>query len=160
MTKQIPLSQDKFALVDDADFDWLSQWKWHCTVKGYAARNINSGHRHGRKILLMHREINKTHPGIKTDHRDGNGLNNQRYNLRNSTDSQNMMNRKSARGSSSRFKGVYWNKQDRKWRVQITANKKRIYLGDFKSDTDAAIAYNKKAVELHGEFALLNRVDS
>jgi hypothetical protein len=91
------------------------------------------------------------------DHRDRNPANNQKYNLRIATVSQNAANRcKQTRyfGVSSRFKGVCWNKETKKW----TARCKGIHLGCFKDEKEAAKAYNNKAIELYGEFAYLNKL--
>ena len=90
------------------------------------------------------------------DHIDGNGLNNQRNNLRKATHQENMMNRQSNKNSSSQFKGVHWYERTNKWQARITFNQKRISLGYFTSEIDAAKTYNKKALELFGEFAKLN----
>lgn len=103
----------------------------------------------------MHRQIlGLTDPKIFTDHKDHNGLNNQRSNLRIATHGQNMAN-KSPSGKS-KYMGVSWNKNDKKWRSQIRKNRVTIYLGSYINEIDAAIAYNNKAVEVHGEFANLN----
>ena len=107
----------------------------------------------------MHRVINDTPKILGTDHIDGNPLNNQKSNLRNATKSQNGMNRKSNRNSSSKYKGISWNKQNKKWRGEIQKNKKRYGLGYFKSEIEAARAYNKKALELFGEYARLNKFE-
>ena len=93
----------------------------------------------------------------ETDHIDGNGLNNQRGNLRSVTDSQNQMNRKNIRGTS-KYKGVYWNKANKKWLARITINQKNIYIGYFLYEHNAAHAYNFKATELYGEYASLNPI--
>jgi hypothetical protein len=109
--KQIPLTRGKIAFVDDADFEWLNQWKWYASKdrkgKFYARRKV---HVMGKKITVqMHREILDPGPGVMTDHRDGSGLNNQRHNLRTCNHQQNNMNRNTTRGAS-RYKGVYWHK--------------------------------------------------
>ena len=151
--KQIPLTQGKFALVDDADFDWLNQWKWYCLNGAYAARNVYSGK--NKKCILMHREIACTPDGLLTDHRDLDGLNNQRYNLRDATKSQNGMNRGANKGAESKFKGVFA-KGGRFWGAQIMVNGILEFRGQYQSEIEAAQAYNEAAIELHGEFARLN----
>ena len=156
--KQIPLTQGKFALVDDADFDWLNQWKWHFS-HGYAVRR--EWIVKGRGITVwMHKQILEPARGMITDHRDTNKLNNQRYNLREATKSQNGMNRLSSRGSSSRFKGVSWYENRGKWVSQIMVNGKNKNLGHHLSEIDAAEAHNKAALEYQGEFARLNDLTS
>lgn len=145
----IPLSARKFAIVDDADYEWLSQWKWCFGGKGYAIRSVRNGNK--RSSVLMHRVINKTPLGIKTDHRDGDSLNNQRHNLRDSNDIQNQGN---AKIKSHKYKGVF--KSGKNWIAQIRINKILKYLGTFESDFLAAIAYNKEAKKHFRDFAKLN----
>lgn len=104
----------------------------------------------------MHRLIlGVTNPKIKIDHRDGNGLNNQRHNLREATQAQNLANSR-PRSGSSRFKGVTFRSPD-KWIAQISKDGKHTYLGIFRDEFDAATAYNFAAIEMFGEFARLNR---
>lgn len=159
--KEIELTQGLVALVDDDMFDELNKFKWcaHRSVKSkntfYAVRNKRAG----RKVVgnfLMHREILKPPDGMDTDHRDGNGLNNQRYNLRTCTRTQNNANRKPYLNTLSKFKGVSWRKDRDKWRAYIKIDRQYIHLGHFDLEIDAAIAYDTKAIELFGEFARLN----
>lgn len=97
---------------------------------------------------------------IICDHKDGDTLNNQRYNLRIVTKSQNNCNRISHRKSVSKYKGVSYDKSRSKWQSHIkdTKTKKHIFIGRFNNEQDAAIAYNNKASELHGEYARLNTI--
>lgn len=155
--KKIPLTQNKFALVDDEDYDFLMQWKWHCTGKGYAARNLNSGSRHGRKTMLMHRAILKC-GSSHVDHRDLDRLNNQKRNLRPATFAQNRANSTAMKNSISGIKGVHWHSRIKKWMARIGGGETRKHLGYFKDKKDAAIAYNNAAVKKYGEFARLNDV--
>ena len=90
------------------------------------------------------------------DHIDHNGLNNRRSNLRLCTTAQNARNVFSYKGSTSKYKGVCWYKEGRKWAAKIKLNNKAYHLGLFEDETEAAIAYDKKARELHGEFGCLN----
>lgn len=151
--KQIPLTRGKSALVDDADFEWLSQWKWHLGGCGYARRQQRQPDGK-QKTILMHREICPQYKMI--DHRDGDGINNQRDNLREATQAQNNMNRRSTAGSSSRFKGVYLDTKSGKWRAKISVNNIEKNIGYFSCEVDAALAYNKAAIDKHGEFSRLN----
>lgn len=106
--------------------------------------------------ILMHREILGLIAGSPDgDHRDGDGLNNRRNNLRVVTKSQNQMNQQKIRGNS-RFKGVCWDKSRGKWLATIRFERKSYNLGRFNNESDAACAYDKKAQELFGEFARLN----
>lgn len=154
--REIPLTQGQVALVDDEDFERLNTYKWHAHKMGntyYAAR---TGPRPDRHFIYMHHQIiGRPGTGCEIDHQDGNGINNQRYNLRLVTHEQNTMNRRSTKGVS-RFKGVSWHKDRNKWLSQIQTSRKRKYLGYFNSEEDAARAYDAAALEYFGEFAALN----
>jgi hypothetical protein len=152
--KLIELTQDKFTQVDDSDFDYLNQWNWFAKKDGkkfYAARNHYENKK--CKIILMHCVL-MNDKGI--DHIDGDGLNNQKFNLRKANGSQNRANTPKIAGCSSVYKGVYWKKTNNKWASRIRFNNKEIYLGLFNNEVDAALAYNNKARELFGEFAQIN----
>jgi hypothetical protein len=161
--KKIPLSQGKFTLVDDADFEWLSQWKWHAkrdTNTFYAVRNteylIDNGIKK-RRVVQMHRQIlGLTDPKIYGEHWDGDGLNNQRSNLRPATNSENQKNKK-PRGTS-KYLGVSWSKSSRKWISHIAINGKAKHLGLFTDEIQAALKYNEYARIHHGDFARLNEI--
>lgn len=157
--KEIQLTQGKVALVDDADLIYLNQWKWYASkVKNVYYAKRNSYENGVNKNIKMHRQILNIldAKGIEGEHKDGNGLNNQRSNLRIATRSQNNANIPSRDKSSSKYKGVTYCKRDGNWEATITKNRVKTYLGRFEIETDAALAYNKKAVEVHGEFARLN----
>ena len=161
--RKIKLTQGKFALVDDNDFEWLSQWKWYAAKKShrwYARRQcwnaelkINQGKRE-HTFVAMHREILNTREGLQTDHIDGNGLNNQRHNLRECTRSQNLQNQR--RTKSGGYKGVFWAEKSKKWVAQINADGVVHYLGQYVHAEAAAHEYDKLAKFLHGEFACPN----
>lgn len=157
MVKEIQLTQGKIALVDDADYLELSQQKWYAAYIGgkwYAARNIKIDGRY--RMLLMHQAIMPADGAIR-DHKDGNGLNNQRDNLRLCTHSQNAQNRNSkAVFKSSVYKGVSWCRQKMKWRSQIKVYGKSLDLGFFLFENDAAKAYDDAARRYFGEFARTN----
>ena len=160
--KKIKLTQGQFAQVDDSDYPWLNVWKWHarrCKFTYYALRaskRINGK----QKVIHMHRLIMNTPDNEEVDHRDFNGLNCQRHNMRNCTHGQNMKNRKS-RGRS-RYLGVHILDCTIKGKIysyivaQIYINGKNAHLGCFKTEELAAKAYDEKAKEIHGEFANLN----
>lgn len=158
--KTIQLTQGKVALVDDDDYERLNQFKWHCYKDNnvwYAIRNV--GKPPNRTTQHMHREILRLKKGDPdVDHRDRDGLNNQRSNLRFATDSQNIAN--SPCRSASGYKGVYLFRDHKvkPWCAVITRNRKRILIGFFVTAKEAAIAWNKKALELFGDFARLNSV--
>lgn len=158
--KEIPLSQGKTALVDDEDYDWLSQWKWYAVkMKGkfwYASRKENNPKRHA---VFMHREIMMAPKGMDIDHHDGNGLNNTRKNLRVCTRSENACNRRLPIINTTGYKGVTWNKLEQKYKARIVTNGKGIHLGYFSDPLQAAFAYDEAAKKYHGEFAKLNFED-
>jgi len=151
------------ALVDDEDYDRLSQWKWYLK-KGrntnYAARIEISNNT--RISINMHRVILKlTDSKIFGDHRDRDGLNNQRSNLRIATCSQNCANTISKKNSSSIYLGVSYSNTKRmkaKWVSTIGINYKQIHLGSYKTEVEAAKAYDEAAKKYHGEFARLNEI--
>ncbi len=154
--KEIPLTNWPIpALIDDEDYELVTQFKWTRHKNGHA-----SGWK-GKKIkgVKMHRLIMGFPQGLKVDHKDHNKLNNQKYNLRNATSAQNNAN-KSKQPSSSRFKGVSWSEERQKWAAGITCNYKRIGLGRFEDEVAAAMAYNEAAKRLFGEFACLNVIES
>lgn len=155
--KEILLTQGCVAVVDDADFDAVNMFKWYAQriKKGfYAVRNIRkSDGSWGR--LYLHQFLS---PGVElSDHRDGNGLNNQRNNIRPATTIQNGQGfRRKKLGASSQFRGVWWNKRSNKWKSAIGVKGGPKYLGLFLLEKDAALAYDKAAREIFGEFATPN----
>jgi hypothetical protein len=151
------------ALVDDADYEWLGQFTWF-VLKGttdhhYAGTTVDG------KITLMHRLIMQvTNTKSFIDHIDRDGLNNQRHNLRISTNAQNQYNAKKHRlkketRPSSKYKGVSWLKKRKKWASKAKINKKLIWLGYYDLEKDAARAYNDFASKNFGEFARLNVIE-
>ena len=151
---KIALTQGKFALVDGEDFEYLNQWNWYF-ANGYAVRNmpVNGGK---RVTIRMHRVINKTPDGLDTDHKNGDGLDNQKANLRDATQSENNMNKVKWPGCSSRYKGVSWNKRASKWQAYIRPNGKLVHLGLFICEIIAAAKYDEEAEKYFGQFAALN----
>lgn len=162
MVREIKLTKGKVALVDEEDFDILSQFNWIYNPKGYAYASIGyrvNGERRKRyKKIYMHRMILNPPPNMKVDHIDGNGLNNTRANLRIVTQGQNVINKRNQSNNSSGYKGVYWNKQRQKWHVRVFKNRKCLYSGFFDSVHEAGKAYNQQALKIHGEFAKLNDI--
>lgn len=159
MAKLIPLTQGKFAVVDDADFEWLSGWKWHTVRKGRthrAARNIRVKGK--AEIVYMHRMILNPPPGMESDHVNGDGFDNRRANLRVCTHTQNCQNRPKRRGCSSKYTGVCWDKYHHKWRSRICVKGRLKHLGYFSDEKKAAVAYNIAASKHFGDFARPNQV--
>jgi len=147
--RQIPLGGGYYTYVDAADYEWLSQWKWHLQ-NGYAVR------REKTKLIFMHRQIMQPPPGMVVDHQNRNKLDNTRDNLLVCTQQENCFNRSQRNGSSSRFRGVSYSKSARKWVARITFRGRRLHLGCFAEEVDAARAYDRAAVELFGDFASVN----
>jgi len=154
--KTIELTKNKFALVNDKDYEFLNQFKWYC-AHGYAVRSIY-GADHKPYQLRMHRLLLDTHKGMDTDHIDRNPLNNQRVNLRICTRSQNVANTFVEKQNKSGYKGVSWKKANRKWCVQIRVNNIVIHIRLFIDIKKAATAYNKAAIKYFGKFAVLNNI--
>ncbi len=152
--RRIKLTWGKWAIVDAADYERLRSYKWLAVEMGrcWYGRTLK---RDGRP-LAMHRLIMDAPKGLMVDHIDHNGLNNRKSNLRLCTRKQNRRNRRPNLGGSSKYKGVCWCKSSKKFRAAISHNKKRIYLGYFHDEVEAAKAYDEKARELFGEFAYLN----
>jgi hypothetical protein len=148
--KQIPLTQGEFALVDDEDFEELSRYKWQVLRNGprsYAVRKAG-------KQIRMHRQITNAPDGMLVDHRDGNGLNNQRFNLRVCTAAENARNIRVHKDNKTGFKGV--GRSQGKYRAYIVVAKKFIFLGRFGDPESAARAYDKAAKQHFGQFARTN----
>jgi hypothetical protein len=160
--KEIRLTGGKIALVDDSDYEWLSQFKWYAmkdTNTFYAVRTIKDAN--GKQATIrMHREILGLRAGNtkQTDHKDHNGCNNQRFNLRICNNQQNQFNR-TPENKSSKFKGVYWQRDRNKWRARIGLGDKMVQLGYFDNEIEAAKAYDNGARKYFGEFADLNFPD-
>ena len=160
--KEIPLTQGKIAVVDDDDYEWLSQWKWCVTKVNKGKSDLYYAIRATKKedgkqtTILMHRAILGLSFGESgVDHIDGNSLNNTKANLRLSTQSQNIANGRK-RSGSSQYKGVNWQKIPQKWRAGIRLQYKSYHLGLFANEIEAAYAYDVKAKEFFGEYANLN----
>ncbi len=151
--KKIELTQGKIALVDDADFDMLNQRKWCITRSCHVWYAVSAG------SLRMHRLILglKKHDGIIVDHRNGNGLDNRRANLRECSQSVNTQNRHNvARKKTSGYQGVCWDKSFNKWTAYIMQHGIQRTIGRYRLEIEAAKAYDNKAIELFGETAKLN----
>ncbi len=143
--KKIKLTQNKFALVDDLDFEWLNQWKWWTDSSGYAVRDI--GGRKNKKRILMHRFLNQTPEGFSTDHINHNRLDNRKKNLRTLTQQKNCFNSSLSKNNKSGVSGVSWYKNG--WVARIKINYKGIYLGRFENLNDAIEARKKGELQYH-----------
>src|SRR5687767_11476247 len=140
MTKQIPLTQGKAALVDDGMYDYLAQWKWHY-VNGYAVRSETVPGTGKQKAVFMHRVIANAPHGVEVDHvHTEEKLNNTRQNLRACTHAENQHNRRKYANNSSGYKGVA--SSGTKWRAIIRNQGVRLHIGVFDTPEDAARAYD------------------
>lgn len=156
--KQIPITRGHHAIIDDEDFERLSSFKWYAH-ESKKSKSIYCFRKRNHILLLMHREIlGLTNRNDIVDHIDGNGLNNQKSNLRICTHRENLRNSKLSSKNTTGFKGVYYHKPTNKFMAYIRLNYKLHYLGLYKTSEEAAKARNLKAKELHGEFAYLNKV--
>src|SRR3990167_558613 len=153
--KKILLTQGKFALVDDIDFKYLNQFKWCCYKDRSGGWYVQR--RNGKTTMYMNRSINNARKGVVVDHKNGNGLDNQRENSRICTIAENVRNRRGLnKNNKSGFRGVCWSKSHKSWQVEIRLNKKAIWLGRFKSLIKASKKYDEAAIKYFGEFSSLN----
>ena len=154
MTIEIPLTQGKVALIDDEDFERVSQFKWWIAKrrdgKFYARREMNG------KSIFLHRFLMDAPPGMEVDHKNGDGLNCQRYNMRLATRAGNSKNQNKHSNNTSGFKGVCFDKKRGKYRAKICADGVHHHLGFYDDPVDAARTYDAAARKLHGDFAALN----
>ncbi len=156
----IPLTQGQLAMVDDEDYERVSQYKWyahwHPQMGNYVARTNTSRQEKPRKQIYMHRMILSAPSGKPVDHIRHDTLDNRRDNLRVCTIAENNRNAKKYRGTtSSRYKGVYWDAANSSWQVRIGSGG-HIWVGRFRDEVRAALAYDVAALERFGEFALTN----
>lgn len=152
--KKIPLTQGKFALVDDADFERLSQFKWCVNGRGYAeAWDIKN-----KKTFRMHRFLMGFPEDKNIDHINGNKIDNRIINLRVCTQQGNTMNMSVHKDNPTGYKGVSWDKAREKYEACIRVNKRKKFLGRFDTAVEAAKAYNKAAKESYGEFSRPNKI--
>lgn len=152
--KIIELTQGKFCVVDNDDYDELMKNSWCIGNDGYACRGIRLENGKSR-LVRLHRQILglKLKDGKQVDHINKNKLDNQKENLRICTSSQNQHNRPINQNNTSGYKGVTWHKGSGKWHAQIMINKKNKYLGSFDSPETAYEVYCESAKLLHKEFA-------
>ena len=147
--KLIPLTQGKFAKVDNEDFDRVKGINWcHCTKYAY-----------NKTIKQMHRYIMNCPDNMVVDHINGDTLDNRKSNLRIITKQENSFNQKPRRGTSKHL-GVSYDKSRGKWVAEIKHNYKKIFIGRFDTEHEAVVARDNKAIELFGDLARLNNIDN
>lgn len=160
--KEIKLTQNQIALIDDDDYDNVSQFKWYASkvkrnqmIVYYARRAFTIDGK--QKIIPLHEFIiGKSENGLEIDHIDGNRLNCCRNNLRYVTHQQNTMNKHRYKKCKTKYRGVYSNSKCKTFSALIGVNNKRIRLGSYNNQEDAAMAYDAAAIKYFGEFANLN----
>lgn len=156
MSKEIPLQNGMFAIVDDKDYEKVNKFNWTVRANGttiqVCRRNNDTNITLGRFILRLTKDDNKY-----VIHKDGNRLNFERKNLVVSEMNEVRHSSKGINGTS-RYKGVSWHKAGNKWMAQISFKGKRKYLGSYVNEDDAASAYNEAAIEWFGEHAYLNEI--
>jgi hypothetical protein len=148
---------DLFAIVDEEDYERVSQHRWGVekgknTFYALSRRKYETAGQN----LRMHRLVVECPPDMLIDHRNGNGLDNQKQNLRICTNTQNMQNQRKQHRGSNTYKGAYWEPGRRRWRASIAVNGKTMHLGHYATEEEAARAYDRKAIELFGDFARIN----
>ena len=154
MSQRIALTQGEVALVDQGDYCRIKGHSWsvtgrHSTGSLYACSWIDGGKTYMHRFILGN-------PEGSIDHQNGNGLDNRRSNLRLCNNAQNMCNRVGDKDGSSEYKGVCWHKETQKWRAYIGHDGRQFELGLFQTQKEAALAYDRKCIELHGKFASPN----
>ena len=160
--KRVPIFKNSFALVDDEDFEKVGHLKWHefkskNRSKIYAKRNFRVNG--VSKSELMHRVIlGITDPKILIDHKNGDGLDNQKHNIRVCTNAQNTRNRDKIKTNVSGYKGVSYNKKLSCWECKIGVDNKTVNLGLYRTAVEAAIAYNEGATKYHRQYARPNDI--
>lgn len=157
--KKIPLTQGKVAIVDDEDYESLVLYKWRSTKKKVAKTSYANRIDDDGRCILMHRMILgiEYRSPVVVDHKNGDGLDNRRKNLRIATIAENGRNRGKQKNNKSGYKGVSRsiipNSLRIRWRAQIQHKGKEIHIGMFDTPEEAHEAYKKYAKKLHGEFA-------
>ena len=154
----IPLTQNKFTLIDSEEYEKVSQYKWYLNSTGYAVRNeytkVNGKWK--LKIILMHRVLLSAPKGKVVDHINNDSLDNRKNNLQICSQLENLRKKRMQKNNTSGYRGVSWYKNLQKWSAEIWVDRKRINLGYFKDGNEAAKAYNQAAIKYFGKFAQIN----
>lgn len=153
--KLIPLTKGYFTKVDDDDFKKLAILRWYANVNS-RKDCVRAARFHNRKTIYLARVVMNAPDGKNVDHINGDTLDNRKSNLRLCSRHENSFNRKMNKNNKAGYKGAYWDKRKNKWKCCVRFEGKAINVGYFDNKKDAAIAYDKKAKELFGEFANIN----
>lgn len=154
--KEIELTQGMVALVDDEDYERVSQYNWFAEQRGHTWYAQRHSPRPEKKKIYLHRFIMDAPDGVQVDHKSRNGLDCRRDNLRLATHSQNKQNTGLLSNNASGFIGVTWHSGAGKWSAQIQVESEQIYLGLFTDKVEAAKARDVASIKYFKEFAVLN----
>ncbi len=153
---QIPLTRVRVAIVDEADFETISRFSWHCTSHGYAARTVVE--KGVKRVVYMHREVARPLESEQVDHINLDSLDNRKSNLRCCVGSDNRCNRGAHRNNTTGLKGVMFHRNRKtQYSAAIRKNGKSHFLGYFKTPQEAHAAYAAVSKDHHGEFARNSR---
>lgn len=144
----------RVALIDDADYDLIAGYSWCASEHPGVTYALTAIQRDGKNTTIRMHQLLTGWP--RTDHVNGDGLDNRRANLRPVNQAQNQANQRPWRGGSSQYKGVYHHHTAPKWVANIMINGRTRYLGMFPAEEDAARAYDTAAIDAFGEYAFLN----
>ncbi len=152
--------QSGFAIVDADLFPFLNSFKWNWGTDGYVQGWTRQDSNGVRRHVIMHKLVNQTPPGRRTDHKNHLLFDNRRSTLRTATGQQNKANSRKPRmpGLTSRFKGVSWRPDTNNWKAHIGFNGRNVSIGYYHTEVEAAHAYNQAAIQYFGEFACLNSI--
>jgi len=153
MSKEIIITRGEVTIVDDENFEELSQYKWYL-MDGFVGRTVKENGK--RTTIYMHRVVAEAPKGVSVYHLNGNKLDNRRENLWLEKGSARMHKRKKNMAHSSQYRGVYWAKEKKIWIAEIKVNKKHLRLGYFEDEKEAAIAYDAAACKYYGPLAQTN----